>query len=57
MCSLVRISVLDPVTSSYTLDFESYVLIGHESALFHVLVVLPRFLDTPPSFSLISPRG
>jgi Chromo (CHRromatin Organisation MOdifier) domain len=31
------------MTSSYIHAFESYVLIGHESALFHVSQVMPRF--------------
>jgi hypothetical protein len=36
------------VTSSYTHASESYVLIGHESALFHVSQVLPRSSLTRP---------
>jgi hypothetical protein len=36
------------MTPSYTHASESYVLIGHESALFHILHVSPRFLFNAP---------
>jgi Endonuclease-reverse transcriptase len=48
---------LPSLTLSCTHAFESYVLIGHESALFHVSTVSPRFPDTFTSFSLILPHG